>query len=91
MYLSNLSYSTASKNKLEESFYEYLKDINRTEIQNNKIEDFKIRILKAYELLCEQNSRCKPIKKDFGNGHSFPGDFILYGSNATFTLLKSKL
>ena len=90
MYLANFSFSTVAKNKVEEAFSEYLKTINRELIQDNDIEEFKKTVLKEYDFICELNPRCKPIKKDFGTGYSFEGDFVLYGSNATFYLLKSK-
>ena len=90
MYVVNLSYSTTPKNKLEKAFSEYLKEINRRLIPTTEIEKFKVAILKSYDLLCEQNPRCVPVKKEFGKGHNYDGDFILYGSNTTCSFLKSK-
>lgn len=91
MYLAHHHYSTASKNKLEDEFFNYLKSIDRTLIEDDKVEDFKAEILKKYEELCIENPRCKPIDKLFYNGHLDKKlDFHLLGSNASFTLLKSK-
>lgn len=88
MYLTYQHYSTASKNKLEEEFYNYLKSIDRTLIEDNEIEDFKAEILQKYDDLCKEFPRCKPIKKSLSK--MFSEDIILFGSNAEFKLLKSK-
>ena len=90
MYIAHLDYATAPKNNLEASFYEYLRAIDRTLIDNDRINDYQQIILDKYDELCKKFPRCKPIKKQFGSGYKEKGDKILYGSNATFTLLKSK-
>ena len=41
MYLVYQHYSTASKNKLEEEFFQHLKSIDRMLISEDKIEFFK--------------------------------------------------
>jgi hypothetical protein len=89
MYLAYLSYSTQAKNKLEVDFEKYLIEIDRTLIENDKIEWLKYEIINKYKLLCDVHSRCKPIKKDFSRFET-NGDCILYGSNVVFKLLKSK-
>ena len=47
-------------------------------------------ILDKYDELCKEFPRCKPIPKQFSKGFAENGDYNLFGSNATFTLLKSK-
>lgn len=90
MYIAHLDYATATKNNLEASFYEYLRAIDRTLIDNDKINDYQQMILDKYDELCKEFSRCKPIEKHFSSDFLGNGDFQLFGSNATFTLLKSK-
>lgn len=88
MYLTYQHYSTASKNKLEEEFFQHLKSIDRMLISEDKIEFFKEAILLKYDDLCKEYPRCKPIEKRFYCHND--NDIHLLGSNASFTLLKSK-
>lgn len=88
MYLTHQSYATAAKNKLEEEFFNYLQSIDRELIEDHKIEDFKAEILKKYDELCQKYSRCKPIEKRFYCHND--KDIHLFGSNASFTFLKTK-
>lgn len=88
MYLTHQSYATAAKNKLEEEFFNYLQSIDRELIEDHKIEDFIAEILKKYDELCQKYSRCKPIDKRFYCQNE--KDIHLFGSNASFTFLKSK-
>lgn len=90
MYLAQLSYMTSSKNNLEESFCNYLRSIDRELIEEKLIVEYEQKILDKYDEFCKKFSRCKPLLKSFGNGYQDKGDRILYGTNATFTLLKSK-
>ncbi len=90
MYVCYLGHSTMTKNKLEEEFFQYLKSIDRIWVENEKISELKNDILKMYNQLCEKHHRCKPLKKEFSKTYHENGDFILYGSNATFYLLKTK-
>ncbi len=90
MYIAHLSFATASKNKLEESFYEFLKSLDRDLVENQNIKGYKQKILDKYDELCKVYPRCKPIHKSIDKVLSKKGDLTLFGSNATFTLLKSK-
>lgn len=90
MYLAHLSHSTATKNKLEEAFFIYLKEIDRIWVEDEKVNELKTDILKKYDALCKEFSRCKPIKKEFIKCYNNKEDLILYGSNATVYLLKSR-
>ena len=90
MYITYLSHANSAKNNLEESFYNYLKQIDRTIIEDSKIGEFKKEILSEYDNLCKVHSRCKPIDKSFNKSYRDNGDFNLYGANAIFLLLKSK-
>lgn len=88
MYLVYQHYSTASKNKLEEEFFQHLKSIDRMLIPDDKIEFFKEGILLKYDDLCKEYPRCKPIEKRWYCQNE--KDIHLFGSNAEFKLLKSK-
>ena len=88
MYLAYTNNQLSSKNKLEAEFSEYLKEINRTLVSDDKIEDFRKEILNKYDELCKKYQRCKPIIKRFDSGYK--NDFILEGASTSFKLLKSK-
>lgn len=87
MYLAYFRYGTVAKNKLEDDFSNYLKEIDRTLVPDQEIEDFKQEILDDYARLCAKHNRCKPMEKHY---HEMNQDFILHGSNSEFKLLKSK-
>ena len=88
MYLTHHSYSTSAKNKLEEEFFNYLQSIDRILIEDYLIEDFKAEILRKYDEICQKHPRCKPIEKRFYCQNE--KDIHLFGSNASFTFLKTK-
>ncbi|ROI09770.1 hypothetical protein EGI11_03160 [Chryseobacterium sp. H3056] len=90
MYVCKLGHTTSAKNKLEEEFFQYLKEIDRIWVEDEKVEELKKDILSAYSKRCEKHPRCKPLQKSFYKGFDNKEDFILSGSNASFTLLKTK-
>lgn len=91
MYLAYTNNQLSSKNKLEAEFSAYLKEINRTLVSDDKIEDFRKEILNKYDELCKKYQRCKPITKRFYSGYfDDKNDFILEGASTSFKLLKSK-
>lgn len=91
MYVCYLSHSTATKNKLEEEFFKHLQEIDRTWCENSQVDKVKQDILNKYQSLCEKYPRCKPIHKEFSSVRlNGKGDFILWHSNAVFTILKTK-
>lgn len=90
MYIAYISHSTSTKNKLEEAFSKYLKSIDRTAIENSDVENFKKNILKKYNELCDEFSRCKPWPKHWEKSWSNGNDFWLRHSNEHFLLIKTK-
>jgi len=90
MYMVYMGHSTMAKNKLEKAFYNYLKSIDRTLIEDSKINEFQKQVLTEYDNLCLEHPRCKPIRKEFSNRRTNNPDIVLYGTNATFLILKSK-
>ena len=90
MYLAHLSHSYSAKNKLELAFYNYLKGVDRITVENEKVNELKADILKKYDSICKEFSRCKPIEKSFHKCYDNKEDFNLTGANVIFKLLKSK-
>ena len=90
MYLVYQHNATASKNKLEDEFFQYLKSLNRKIVEEKNLLKFTEDVLKKYNDLCKEHPRCKPIEKRFSRGFSENNDIHLFGSNTCLTLLKAK-
>ncbi len=80
MYLANITYSTQAKNALDKSFENYLDLIDRTLIENDKIDEFMSGVHK----------RCKPRELSFYRHLVGNGKISLHGSHVSFEFLKSK-
>lgn len=87
MFLAYKTYSTQPKNALDKDFEKYLEAIDRTLIENNKIDASLLDIQDDYKKLCAKHNRCKPRDMYF---HHQENQIILHGSHVSFTFLKSK-
>ncbi|HRZ96017.1 MAG TPA: hypothetical protein P5084_00560 [Paludibacter sp.] len=90
MYLAHKTYSTQAKNALDESFENYLDRIDRTLIENDKIDEFLEDVIQQYKELAKTKSRCKPRELSFYRHLQEKGKISLHGSHVSFEFLKSK-
>lgn len=90
MYLSHKTYSTQAKNALDKSFESYLDLIDRTLIENDKIDEFMSGVLEHYLKLSSVHKRCKPRELSFYAPSRENGKISLHGSHVSFEFLKSK-
>lgn len=90
MYLANKTYSTQAKNVLDKSFENYLDLIDRTLIDNDKIDEFMSGVLEHYAKLSSVHNRCKPRELTFYRHLVGNGKISLHGSHVFFEFLKSK-
>lgn len=90
MYLAHKTYSTQAKNALDKSFENYLDLIDRTLIENDKIDEFTSGVLEHYLKLSSVHKRCKPRKLSFYVPSRKNGKITLHGSHVSFEFLKSK-
>ena len=89
MYLAYKTYSTQAKNALDKSFEDYLNLIDRTLIDNDKIDEFISGVLEHYAKLSSVHKRCKPRELSFYRHLQDKGKISLHGSHVSFEFLKS--
>lgn len=87
MYLAYKTYSTQAKNPLDKAFETYLDSIDRTLIENNRIEDFLNEIEQEYKSLSAIHNRCKPRILSFYRKYT---EVNLHGSHVSFMFIRSK-
>ena len=90
MYLAHKTYSTQAKNALDKSFEDYLDMLDRTLIENDKIDEFMSGVLKHYLKLSSVHKRCKPRQIFFYFPLKNDSKISLHGSHVSFEFLKSK-
>jgi len=88
-YFVYVGHSTATKNKLQEEFHNYLKSLSAKLITADKIASFNQSIIDQSLKLNEQYRRCTPLNIAISKAHFDKGFMINGFYSLTFQILKA--
>lgn len=90
-YFVYVGHSTLTKNKLQESFFNYLFSFKYTLVISSDIAKLKKQIISKAMELNEQHKRCKPLKVHFERGYKNDGYMLCGFEFLTFYLYEAEL
>lgn len=88
-YFVYVGHSTQTKNKLQDEFNSYLKSLQGTLVDANKLQLLKKRIIEKASELNQKYKRCTPLQISFSELHGRNGFMICGFYFLTFQILQA--